>query len=311
MNLVKPFKLVPLHLFEKMAAGASGCDPANIVDNDNNNINDEDNSINNNKECESSRRSIKNIIESDVGNNNKSHFKPSTHFVAEFNSAIPNQQQQQQQQQQHQQAKMSYLKGKGINDETTANNNIPLFLPESNELPEHSKGAMIKKKYDNVTNILNDTSIPESLKLKLYLLLRSKYDKACNMPNTDIDEISSDSGNMSALTNAGSTMPKGKQQDVKKLIDILSMQDYLSWDQFGNIISTIPGASKFDLTHIMKMILYKDYGEENDLVILSKLIRPYINKLVKQQIVHNERLLNTPYFKGYHKTERQTRYMPW
>ena len=310
MNLVKPFKLVPLHMFEKMAAGGTGCDPANIVNNNNNN-NDEDGSVNNNNEFESSsssRRSIKNIIESDI-DNNKSHFKPSTHFVAEFNSAIPNQQQQQQ-------AKMPYLKGKGISNETatsttTNNNNTPLFLPGTDELPEHSKGAMIKKKYDNIVDILNDSSIPESLKLKLYLLLRSKYDKARNMPDTDIDEMSSDTSNMSALTNAGSTMPKNKQADVKKLIDILSMQDYLSWDMYGNIISSIPGSSKFDLTHLMKMILYKDYGDQNDLVILSKLIRPYINKMVKQQIVHNERLLDTPLFKGYHKTERQSRYMPW
>ena len=313
MNLVKPYKLVPLHMFEKMvaAAGTTGSDSAN-VDNNSTNSNNDDDTINNNNKCDNTtttttttgKRSIKDIIESNI-DNNKTHFNPSTHFVAEFNSTTPHQQQPKQ------------LKGKGLTDKTattiTTNKDTPLFLPGSDELPEHSKGAMIRKNYNDIVSILNESTIPESLKLKLYLMMRSKYDKTRNTPDGDNDdEISSDSGNMSALTNAASTIKaKNKQIDLKKLVTILSMQDYLSWDKYGNIISSIPGANKFDLTQVLKMILFKDIGEENDLIILSKLIRPSINKMIKEQIVHNERLLNTPYFRGYHKTEIQSRYMPW
>ena len=82
MNLVKPFKLVPLNLFEKMKAAAADCNAStasSCTSNDN---------INN--ECDGSKRTIKNIIEANNDddvinkNNNTTHFKPSMHFVAEF-----------------------------------------------------------------------------------------------------------------------------------------------------------------------------------------------------------------------------------
>ena len=98
--------------------------------------------------------------------------------------------------------------------------NIPVFLPNADELPEYSKGARIKKTFDNVSNVLNDPTIPESLKIKLYLLLRSKYDMARNKPDIDNinneNEISFDSSNMAALTQAVSSLPKQQRGDVKK-----------------------------------------------------------------------------------------------
>ena len=88
MNLVKPFKLVPLHLFEKMKAASADGDASAASSSTNNDDNE--------NECDASKRTIKNIIESnnDVDvinkNNNTSHFKPSMHFVAEFQSNASN-----------------------------------------------------------------------------------------------------------------------------------------------------------------------------------------------------------------------------
>ena len=209
MNLVKPFKLVPLHLFEKMkAAAADGNASAASSSTSNDNIDNE---------CDGSKRTIKNIIEANNDddvinkNNNTTHFKPSMHFVAEFqtNASKNNDKKNNECSQQveteaacdknksdfsNPSSPTKKLKGKGVES------NIPVFLPNSDELPEYSKGARIKKTFDNVSNVLNDPTIPESLKIKLYLLLRSKYDMTCDEPETDnIDngnEISFDSANM-------------------------------------------------------------------------------------------------------------------
>ena len=90
----------------------------------------------------------------------------------------------------------------------------------------------------------------------------------------------------------------------------MSSKDYLAWDQFGNIIApNIPGMRKFDLTQLMKMILYKDYGTQKEINILSKLLKPYVNRLLKEDVIRNDNLLRTPYFKGYHKEENLTKYM--
>ena len=175
---------------------------------------------------------------------------------------------------------------------------------------------MIKKKFDNVSNILNDPTIPESLKLKLYLSLRSKYDMARNKPDIDNinneNEISFDSSNMAALTQAVSSLPKKQRGDAKKVAEILTSKDYHAWDQFGNIIApNIPGMRKFDLTQLMKMILYKDYGTQKEINILSKLLKPYVNSLLNEDVIHNDNLLSTKYFKGYHEEEKLTKYMSW
>ena len=149
MNLVKPFKLVPLHLFEKMKAASANGDASADSSTNNDNIENE---------CDASKRTIENIIESnnDVDvinkNNNTSHFKPSMHFVAEFQSnASKNNNNDGLQPGESgdmcDKNKSDKLKGKGVES------NIPVFLPNSDELPEYSKGARIKKTYDNVTNV--------------------------------------------------------------------------------------------------------------------------------------------------------------
>ena len=150
MNVVKPFKLVPLNIFEKMTECNNNCE--------------------NNQSSGNQERSVKNILDSSMENEEKSHFNNSKHFVAEFKS--PKLQ------------ASTMLEGKGLKSD------LPLFLPESEELPQFSKGSIIKKSFDNVNNILNDSTIPENLKIRMYLILRSKYDKARNKSDGDVSEES-------------------------------------------------------------------------------------------------------------------------
>ena len=48
---------------------------------------------------------------------------------------------------------------------------------------------------------------------------------------------------------------------------------------------------KFDLRKLLRLDLYKDCGTREDLVILSNMMKPYINKLMKEHIILNEKLL--------------------
>ena len=162
--------------------------------------------------------------------------------------------------------------------------------------------------------LLNDPSIPESLKLKMYLILRSKYDRTRN--KQEIGDNESDSadegnhsrpGNMSALTQAISDLPKNKRIHGRKLVEILTTSNFIDWDLFGNIISPkICGARK-----LFRLILYKDEGSREELVLLSVIMKPIINKLMKEHVVLNEKLLKTSYFSGYHFKDNLSEYMSW
>ena len=44
---------------------------------------------------------------------------------------------------------------------------------------------------------------------------------------------------------------------------------------------------------------------------LSKLLKPYVNSLLNEDIVRSDNFLSTPYFKGYHEEEKLTKYMSW
>ena len=139
---------------------------------------------------------------------------------------------------------------------------------------------------------------------------------ARNKPDIDNinneNEISFDSSNMAALSKAASSLPKNKLGDAKKLAEILSSKDYLAWDQFGNIIApNIPGMHKFDLSRVMRLILYKDAGTQKQINMVSKMLKPYVNELVGQNLVTNRKKFQSPYFEGYHRGKRLTKYMPW
>ena len=153
----------------------------------------------------------------------------------------------------------------------------------------------------------------------MYLILRSKYDRTRN--KQEIGDNESDSadesnhsrpGNMSALTQAVSDLPKNKRIYGRKLAEILTTSNFIDWDQFGNIISPkIQGARKFDLSKLFRLILYKDEGKREELTLLSVIIKPIINKLMKEHVVLNEKLLKTSYFSGYHFKDNLSEYMSW
>ena len=88
------------------------------------------------------QRTIKDIIDSNSLENTE--FEPSKHYVAE---------------------QKFIQKGSGA---------TPIWLPNEKQLPQFSRGSRIKKSYDDISNILNNNSISDDLKVRLYAMARKK-----------------------------------------------------------------------------------------------------------------------------------------
>ena len=87
------------------------------------------------------QRTIKDIIDSNTLENTE--FEPSKHYVAE---------------------QKFIQKGSGAA--------TPIWLPNEKQLPQFSRGSRIKKSYDDISNILNNNSISDDLKVRLYTMYR-------------------------------------------------------------------------------------------------------------------------------------------
>ena len=290
MSLMKKYKLVPLNVFEKMVNSKQNCSVEQ-------NCSDE----------QSNERTIQDIITSESSDTDNSHFKGSKHYVAEFKKQ-PNQELQQN------------IIGKGSTSDPKNNNNdnmsgeglsnnTPGFTHDSSTLPEFSLG---KKNFNDVSSILNDQTIPENFKLKLYLILRNKYEKS--RKDTDLPDIydSDDTDNAAILSKVIDDLPNSKSAHGTKLGNILSESKHIHWDHMGNIIAPhVTGAHKFDLHKLLKHALYQNHGTKSDLLVLSEILKPNITELMKQRVILNDKLLTTPNFTGYSTEAKLSKYVSW
>ena len=101
------------------------------------------------------QRTIKDIVDSSSLENTE--FEPSKHYVAE----------------------QKFLQ-KGSGAAAT-----PVWLPNEKQLPQFSRGSRIKRSYDDMSDILNNNSISDDLKVRLYAMARKKYKSAMSVGETD------------------------------------------------------------------------------------------------------------------------------
>ena len=69
---------------------------------------------------------------------------------------------------------------------------LPLWVYEDQgELPNYSQGKKVTDSFEEYTNMLDNNTIPEHIKIQLLQYLKDKYDKArmpCE-PSADLDDI--------------------------------------------------------------------------------------------------------------------------
>ena len=130
---IKTFKLVPIKDFEKSDLNK---DPKCHKGKDDGDDDDGD------ENASAPQRTIKDIIDSSSLENTE--FEPSKHYVAE---------------------QKFIQKGSGAAA-------TPIWLPNEKQLPQFSRGSRIKRSYDDMSNILNNNSISDDLKVRLYAMAR-------------------------------------------------------------------------------------------------------------------------------------------
>ena len=274
----KTYKLVPLSFFEngdKMETQKEG---------EEEDERDGDNS-----------RSINDIVESNL---QKTNFKPSSHYTADFKIGSKRKHQ---------------MGGEGGVWDAADKLDGPIFLPNTNVLPEYSEARKLKSLDQNLKDLLADTTMPEDFKIKLYLVLKQKYDNVReNMGDekkSDTDKMDFSDENLSPLSilkKAVSDLPKNKKWEAQKLVDIFMQQGkFLRWDELGNIIHPkLANQGSFDLRMLIRSILYKKHISDAHTKITGQIIRPFFDLLEAENLIGNDRLFNR-------RPLTLSKYVPW
>ena len=230
------------------------------------------------------QRTIKDIVDSSSLENTE--FEPSKHYVAE----------------------QKFLQ-KGSGAAAT-----PVWLPNEKQLPQFSRGSRIKRSYDDMSNILNNNSISDDLKVRLYAMARKKYKSAMSVGETDDDGDDEDvdddeeDGYVSVrkkrktkqrelagvIRDIVDKVPIGKKQRIAyKIMNVLGKNKrHLRWDLDGTILH--PPHRNLDEIVNMKMfldlVLYKNRGSVKQLGVVADLIKPFFKDF--EPLILNEKLLN-------------------
>ena len=222
------------------------------------------------------KRSIKDIIDSNSLENTE--FEPSKHYVAE---------------------QKFIQKGSGA---------TPIWLPNEKQLPQFSRGSRIKKSYDDISNILNDNSISDDLKVRLYTMYRKKYNNAINVRESDEDDDDDGVEDVDFIVKIKSKqrelvgvirdivdkLPAGRKQRIAyKIINILTKNKrHLSWDFDGTILHP-PHRDLDEVVNMKKfldIILYRNKGSRVQIGVVADLIKPFFKDV--EPFILNEKLLN-------------------
>ena len=273
---IKTYKLVPLSFFENGDKMETQKEEERDGDN--------------------SSRSISDIVESNLQNTN---FKPSSHYTADFKIGSKKRKHQ--------------MCGEGGVWDAADKLDGHIFLPNTNVLPEYSEARKLKSLDQNLKDLLADTTMPEDFKIKLYLVLKQKYD---NVRENMSDEKKSDTDNMEfsdenlsplqILQTVTKDFPKSKKAQAQKLGDIFMRQGkFIRWDNEGNIIHPkLPIGAPFSLNNLIRSIVYKHNISDAHTKLAARIIRPFFDQLEAENVIGNDRLFNrTP--------STMSKYVPW
>ena len=224
------------------------------------------------------KRSINDIIDSNSLENTE--FAPSQHYVAE---------------------QKFIQRGSG--------KDTPIWLPNETQLPQFSKGSRIKKSYDDLSTILNDKSLSDDLKVRLYTLFRKKYNNAVNMRRDADDDDDGDNDSvidneqfiikrksrqreaLGVIRDIVDNFHASKKQSAYKLVHILvKNKKHLSWDFNGSILH--PAHRDLDAVENMRkfleIILYRNKGTALQISVVADLIKPFFRDV--EQFILNDKL---------------------
>ena len=273
------FKLIPIKDFEKSDLNKDPkCDKRKGDDDDDGGDDDDEDGGGGGGGGAGARkkRSIKDIIDSSSLENTE--FEPSKHYVAE----------------------QKFLqKGSGT---------TPIWLPNERGLPQFSRGSRIKKSHDDLSRILNDNSISDDLKVRLYTMFRKKYTNAVNARESDGDDDDD------YLVDDGDYITKGKKRErervevvrdivekmapglkrenAQRIINVLARnKKHLGWDYKGTIQR--PPHRNLELVenmeNLLKIMLHRNRGTALEVDVVADLVKPFFRDV--EEFIMNDKLI--------------------
>ena len=206
-------------------------------------------------------RSIKDIESANLHNTN---FEPSDHYVADFKIGKSNEKD---------------VKSGGV----VSKNKLEGTVSDMREV-------------DNmkfIDELLSNTSIPEELKIKLYMLLRQKYDhNKENIENKIENDDDSAPSHRGVLGKVIADLHSTKAQAGYNLANILLNEPkHIRWNSDGAITHPYLKDNKaFNLKMLIKSVLYKRTPQSHTDIAL-RIIRPFYEKLEKAGVLLNDKLI--------------------
>ena len=202
-------------------------------------------------------RSVRDIIE------NNTEFVPSVHHVAD--------------------EKLKSLSGEG--------EKIPIFLPTANELPEFSRASKLRESYDKITDILDDKTISDELKIKLYTIFKQKYDNTKNKDDSPDNKNESEMNLHTKVVGADEiklmreiieSFTPAKQRAAGQIGEVLlNHPQLIRWNGSGDIVlPKIPNTYPLSLRRLLDIMVYANRGSNSEIESLMKIIAPIGKKLL-------------------------------
>ena len=298
MTSIKSYKLIPTCIFNKFSAKLENAGGQEDEKKENNNNN----------------RSIKDIL---VSNNLKTHFKPSTHFTAEMR--FPKDLDKEEEEDSDKTKSTSkYGEGLSLSRKVKQNEDLPLFNQDARRLPEYSHAYKLKKSLDDVNGILEDDSLSNHMKIRIYNMFKNKYDITRDLASdgselvrkNHIPDNKTKFIGISLMNEIIKDLPKTQVKSGRKLGNII--KKYIRWDLHGNILDPdIPDVEYMDLRRLMKIILSKNEGDWEEIALITKILKGVGKKLLTENIIVNKQLAKSMLTDIKESREQQTKYVAW
>ena len=164
---------------------------------------------------------------------------------------------------------------------------------------------------ETLNEVLDNQTVPEDLKIKLYMILKQKYDNVEKVPQQkQIDKLTLFDADVesprSVLVKAISKMGKTKIKVGFTLANILVDEPKnLKWNAAGDIIyPVLKDYGAFDMGNLVKAILMKDVTLLHT-NLAEQVIRPFYHRLEEAGVIFNKKLIRDK------KPINMSKYVAW
>ena len=173
------------------------------------------------------------------------------------------------------------------------NASAPLWVYEDpGELPNYSQGKKVTDSFESYTDMLDDATIPDRVKIQLLQYLKDKYDKARmpREPSADLDDIDTYydayDKKIQSILNSMSAEKRAKALDIVRVFQ--NNSNLIKWNSAGDfILPKYIDTSTINLNSLLKTLLYANAGTAREIQSTIDIIKPFF-KSIRHNIVNKK-----------------------